>query len=83
MNNSIPDKLSTLFDPLVEKAVDEAIEQHRLNGQAIAQSDDNGNVIIIQPEDIIPLAEKIRQRQEKTCPTLPKPIFASDIPHID
>jgi hypothetical protein len=53
---------------LVQEAVDEAIEQHRLNGQAIAQSDDNGNVVIIQPVDIIPLAEKIRQRQEQAVP---------------
>jgi hypothetical protein len=68
MNNSIPNDLSILFDPLVEQAVDEAIEQHRLNGQAIAQGDGNGNVIIIQPEDITPLAEKIKQRQTQTIP---------------
>ena len=65
MNNPIPDKLSTLCDPIFEQAGDEAIEQHRLNGHAIAQSDDNGNVVIIQPVDIIPLAEKIKQRQEQ------------------
>lgn len=65
MNYSVPDKLSTFSDPLFEQAVDKAIEQHRLNGQAIAQGDGHGNVIIIQPEDITPLAEKIRQRQEQ------------------
>jgi hypothetical protein len=61
MNNSIPNDLSTLFGSLPQQAVDEAIEQHRLNGQAIAQCDDDGNVIIIQPEDITPLAEKIKK----------------------
>jgi hypothetical protein len=65
MNNPIPDQLTTFSDALFEQAVDEAIEQHRLNGHAIAQSDGHGNVIIIQPEDIIPLAEKIKQRQEQ------------------
>jgi hypothetical protein len=43
MNNSIPDKLSTLFGSLPQQAVDEAIEQHRLKGHAIAQSDGHGN----------------------------------------
>ena len=66
MTNSIPDKLSTLFDPLFQQAVDEAIEQHRLNGHAIAQCDDDGNVIEIQPEDITPLAEKQKQRQQQS-----------------
>jgi hypothetical protein len=65
MNNSIPDKLSTLFVSLPQQVVDKAIEQHRLNGHAIAQRDRHGNVIIIQPEDITPLAEKIKQRQEQ------------------
>ena len=64
MNNSFPDRLSTLFDPLFQQAVDNAIEQHRLNSNAIAQSDDNGNVQIIQPEDITPLAEKARQKHQ-------------------
>lgn len=66
MTNSIPDKLSTLFDPLFQQAVDEAIEQHRLNGHAIAQCDDDGNVIEIQPEDITPLAQKQKQRQQQS-----------------
>ncbi|MEL6928199.1 MAG: hypothetical protein AAFO95_06170 [Cyanobacteria bacterium J06600_6] len=70
MTNSIPNKLSTLFDPIVQEAVDEAIEQHRLNGHAISQSDENGNVIEIQPEDIIPLAEKLKQRQQQTSQVL-------------
>lgn len=65
MTNPIPDKLSTLFDPIFQEAVDEAIEQHRLNGYAIAQCDDDGNVIEIQPEDITPLAEKLQQRQQQ------------------
>ena len=65
MTNSIPDKLSTLFDPIFQEAVDEAIEQHRLNGHAIAQCDEDGNVIEIQSEDITPLAEKLKQRQQQ------------------
>ena len=60
MINPIPDKLSDLFDPLFQEAVDEAIEQHRLNGYAIAQCDKNGNVIEIQPENITPLADKLQ-----------------------
>lgn len=63
-HNLVDDRLSTRFDFLVQQAVDEAIEQHRLNGKAIAQSDDHGNVVIIQAEDIIPLAEKLQQREQ-------------------
>ncbi|NJK58945.1 MAG: hypothetical protein HC939_24720 [Pleurocapsa sp. SU_5_0] len=58
------DKLSTKFGSLPQEAVDEAIEQHRSLGHAIAQTDDHGNVIEIQPEDITPLAEKLKQRQQ-------------------
>jgi maltodextrin utilization protein YvdJ len=65
MNNFIPERLSTLCDSIFEQAVNEAIEQHRLNGKAIAQSDSDGNVVIIQPEDIIPLAEKLQQREQE------------------
>lgn len=54
------------IDELFQQGIDEAIEEHRVNGIAIAQSDDNGNVIIIQPENITPLAEKIKQRQEQS-----------------
>ncbi|MEM9274075.1 MAG: hypothetical protein AAGA80_14060 [Cyanobacteria bacterium P01_F01_bin.143] len=61
MKNSIPDKLSTLCDPLFQKAVDEAIEQHRIKGEAIAISE-NGKVKIVQPEEITPLADKLKQR---------------------
>lgn len=59
-------KLSTRFGSLPQEAVDEAIEQHRLNGHAIAQCDEDGNVVEIQPEDIIPLAEKLKRRQQQT-----------------
>ena len=65
MSNPLPDKLSTLCDTPSQQAIDQAIEQHRLNGQAIAVSDDHGNVIEIQPEDITPLADKLKQRQKK------------------
>ena len=64
MSNPIPDKLSTLADSIFQEAVDEAIEQHRSLGQAIAVSDDDGNVIEIQPTNITPLAEKLKQRQQ-------------------
>ncbi|MGL5836231.1 MAG: hypothetical protein ACRC1Z_23800 [Waterburya sp.] len=64
-HNLVDDRLSTRFDSLVQQAVDEAIEQHRLNGKAIAQSDDDGNVVIIQPEDIMPLAEKLQRRKQE------------------
>lgn len=64
------DRLSTRFGSLPQEAVDEAIEQHRLNGHAIAQTDEHGNVIEIQPEDITPLKVKLQQRQQqKTLPT--------------
>lgn len=64
MNNFIPDKLSTICDPLFQKAVDEAIEQHRINGEPIAQGE-NGKVKIVNSEEIIPLAEKLKQREAK------------------
>lgn len=57
-------RLSTRFGSLAQEAVDEAIEQHRLDGHAIAQSDEQGNVIEIQPEDITPLAEKLKQSEQ-------------------
>ncbi|MGL6340844.1 MAG: hypothetical protein ACRC80_17085 [Waterburya sp.] len=63
-HNLVDDRLSTRFNLLVQQAVDEAIEQHRFNGKAIAQSDDDGNVVIIQPKDIIPLADKLQQREQ-------------------
>ena len=62
MNDSIPDKLSTICDPLFQKAVDEAIEQHRIKGESIAVGE-NSKVKIVSPEDIIPLAEKLKQRK--------------------
>ena len=82
MNNPIPDKLSTICDPLFQKArnathcqsplrrrsghspCDEAIEQHRIKGEPIAQSE-NGKVKIVNPEEIIPLSEKLRLREAK------------------
>lgn len=62
MNNSIPDKLSTICDSLFQKAVDEAIEQHRIKGESIAISE-NGKVKIVPPEEITPLADKLKQRE--------------------
>ena len=66
MSNPISNKLSTLVDSIFQEAVDEAIEQHRSLGHAIAVSDEHGNVIEIQPEDITPLAQKLKQRQHQT-----------------
>ncbi len=62
MNNSIPDKLSTICDSLFQKAVDETIEQHRIKGESIAISE-NGKVKIVPPEEITPLADKLKQRE--------------------
>ena len=62
MNNSIPDKLSTICDSLFQKAVDEALEQHRIKGESIALGE-NGQVKIIPPEEITPLADKLNQRK--------------------
>ena len=50
---------------LSQEAIDEAIEQHRLNGQAIAQTDEDGNVVEIQSEDITPLNIKLQQRRQQ------------------
>lgn len=64
MNNSIPDKLSTICDSLFQKAVDEAIEQHRIKGESIAVSV-QGKVKIVPPEEITPLADKLKQREAR------------------
>ena len=53
-----PKNISTLF----QKAVDDAIEQHRIKGESIAVSE-NGKVKIVPPEEITPLAEKLKQRK--------------------
>lgn len=62
MNNSIPDKLSIICDSLFQKAIDDAIEQHRIKGESIAVSE-KGKVKIVPPEEITPLAEKLKQRK--------------------
>ena len=66
MKNSMLPKLSTLFDSIFQEAVDEAIEQHRLKGEAIAVSE-NGKVKIIPPEEITPLEDKLKQRQDSAA----------------
>ena len=58
-----PENISQIF----QEAVDEAIEQHRQKGQAIAVSDEQGLAIEIQPYNIIPLAQKRKQ----TMPSSP------------
>ena len=52
-----PENISALF----QKAVDEAIEQHRIKGESIAISV-QGRVKIVTPEEITPLADKLKQR---------------------
>ena len=52
-----PENISALF----QKAVDEAIEQHRIKGESIAVSV-QGKVKIVPPEEITPLADKLKQR---------------------
>jgi len=65
MNNyTQDDRLSTRFGSLPQQAVDEAIEQHRLKGEAIAVSDEQGNPIEIPAQDITPLAQKQKERQK-------------------
>ena len=63
--NFSPENVSKVF----QHAVDEVIEQHRLKGQAIAVSDEQGNPIEVQPQDITPLAQKQEQRQQKALST--------------
>ena len=64
MNHNIDDRLSTKLNPLVQKAVDEAIEQHRIKGELIAVSV-RSKVKIVPPEEITPLADKLKQRAAK------------------
>ena len=52
-----PENIGKLF----QKAVDEAIEQHRIQGEEIAISE-NGKVKIVPPEEITLLTDKIKQR---------------------
>ncbi|MGL4880152.1 MAG: hypothetical protein ACRC8K_03710 [Waterburya sp.] len=63
----LDDKLSTKLNLLVQQAVDEAIEQHRIRGESIAISE-NGKVKIIPPEEIIPLADKLKKRKAQEQP---------------
>lgn len=48
-----PQNISKLF----QEAVDKAVEQHRINEESIAVSE-NGEVKIISSQDIVPLSEK-------------------------
>ncbi len=61
MKQNTDDRLSTKLNHLVQKAVDKAIEQHRIKGESIAVSE-NDKVKIIPPEEITPLADKLKQR---------------------
>jgi hypothetical protein len=53
-----PNNIGKLF----QQAVDKAIEQHRIKGESIAISE-NGRVKIIPPEEITPLADKLKKRK--------------------
>jgi non-homologous end joining protein Ku len=55
--NFSPENVEKLF----QQAVDEAIEHHRIKGESIAISE-NGKVKIIPPEEITPLADKLKRR---------------------
>ena len=46
-------KLSDRLNDLTQEAVDKGIEKHRLRGESIAISDDQGNVKVV-PADKIP-----------------------------
>ena len=59
MNNDIPDKLSTLIDPIVKKAVKDAIASHAERGELISISRD-GKVVTL------PAAEVIKERSSST-----------------
>ncbi len=63
----IDDRLSTKLNLLVQQAVDEAIEQHRIKGESIAISE-NGQVKIIPPEKITPLVDKLKKRKAQEQP---------------
>jgi hypothetical protein len=56
--NFSPDNIGKLF----QQAVDKAIEQHRIKGESIAIYE-NGKVKIIPPEEITPLADKLKKRK--------------------
>ena len=59
MNNNIPDKLSTLIDPIVKKAVPKAIADRAERGELISYCKD-GKVVTL------PAAEVIKERSSST-----------------
>ncbi|MGF1486949.1 MAG: hypothetical protein ACFBSE_07535 [Prochloraceae cyanobacterium] len=54
MNNDIPDKLSTLIDPIVKKAVKDAIANHAARGESIAFVED-GKIVTLPASVVIDL----------------------------
>lgn len=61
MNRSNDDRLSILLDPLVQQAVDEAIERHRQRGESIAVAED-GKVRIVTSKEIPHLQQQHSQQ---------------------
>ena len=53
MHRSTNKKLSEQLNDLTQEAVDKAIEKHRLRGESIAISDEQGNVKIVPASKII------------------------------
>lgn len=58
MSNHQPELLSTKIDKGVQKAIAQAVEKHRKLGESIAVWQD-GEVIILPPEEIPPIEDKI------------------------
>ena len=52
MHRSTNKKLSERLNDLTQEAVDKAIEKHRLRGESIAISDEQGNVRVVTAEEI-------------------------------
>ena len=64
-------KLSEQLNDLTQKAVDKAIEKHRLQGESIAISDEQGKVKIVP-------ASEIPDLQQANLPKLPRKDRAED-----
>lgn len=52
MHVSSDKKLSDRLNDLTQEAVDKAIEKHRLRGESIAISDEQGNVKVVPASEI-------------------------------
>ncbi len=57
MHVSSDKKLSDRLNDLTQEAVDKAIEKHRLRGESIAISDEQGNVKVVPASEILDLQQ--------------------------